>query len=1217
MFFVRQDGTPKLLDFGIAKLLDPDTTDNPETTVAGMRLVTPAYASPEQMAGEPATVRSDIYSLGVILCELVAGCKPVELDARPVAAAAVTGQSVRTALPPLSPDLRAVIERATGRNPRDRYQTVEQMMADLTSYIEGNAVPHYTAARHPSDYDPQPGSLAILPLRLLTKDTGSDAYLATGITDAIITRLSTVGRISVRPTTAVLRYANSDDAAAAGRELNVEYVLTGTIHRATDRVRASVQLLLVRTGAATWAASFFDELADMLRLEESISDQVAQALIPQLSGEEREQLARRGTNSAKAHEAYLRGRWHWNTHTDEGLARALVYFNEAIAEDGRYAQAYAGIADYYVQLGLFGGMPAGESFAAAKQAAATALDIDPTLAEAHTSYGVALWSYDRDYSQAAHHLQLAITLNPDYETAHQWFGMLNSARGRDEIAIASLERARKLVPRSPAVAVSLARAYINAGQPQRVLDDLTNPARKPDEHPAVPEMLAWAYLFVGRPAEAVGAARQSLAMNSENILSMAVLAHTESAAGNISRARALLAEGERFANSRYISGYHLASMHLAVGNYDRAIACLRSAWSARDWWAMWTATDPRWDALRHDPRFQQLIEEHMPAASLRAPTQSGGAYTVRKPRKPARSILPYAALFSALAAGITWYLTERTINRPAAPFANMRIAKVTTDGVATRAAVSPDGRHIAYTKPENGKPVLWLRGPDQSTPTRLTLIEGDLSGLEFTGNGRYISYVAYSKNTPAEGVLYRVPIGGGPPLEVMTEVSGPASLSPDGGRIAFLRSNRTEGEDGLYVAQSDGTAGRRIATRKYPERFAWTSAPAWSADGKRIACSIEGSDAKGFYTYVMVVDVNSGATRIMNKPRWQYVERLSWMADGSGLLAIGQEHESSFQQIWYLPFPGGEPNRISNDLNDYMGVTVTADARSLISVQVQTLSNVYILRPETSARAVQVTPGSGRYFDLAWTPDNHIVYASDATGSADIWSMNADGSNQRRLTSGLGRSYAPSVSPDGRSIVFHSNRSGNWNIWRMDRDGANPMALTSDRQDSNWPRFTPDSHFVVYHHTEPNAMWNLWKVPVLGGVPERLTTRLTTRPVVSPRDGRIACWFSEEANKPDWKVAILPAEGGSPIRLFNVPGTVAPDTALRWTPKGDGITYLDGRKGVSNVWVQPLSGGPARALTDFDQGQIYSFDWASDGRLIYSQGMSTSDVVEIRDESPR
>jgi Tol biopolymer transport system component len=471
--------------------------------------------------------------------------------------------------------------------------------------------------------------------------------------------------------------------------------------------------------------------------------------------------------------------------------------------------------------------------------------------------------------------------------------------------------------------------------------------------------------------------------------------------------------------------------------------------------------------------------------------------------------------------------------------------------------------------------------------------------------------VAYTKQEPGKGTLFRVPITGGSLRALMSEVPGPAALSRDGTRLAFLRPDPAGGQDELAIANSDGTGARAIAARKYPDRFAWNSGPAWSEDGTKIASAVEGTDKQGYYVVLSVAHVATGKLEMIRQPRFQFVERIAWMKGGAGLVAIGQQEDSSFQQIWFIPYPKGQAQRIRNDLNDYNGVSVSADGRSLVSVQVQTLSNIYVLPPGGQVR--QITPGSGRYFDLAWGPGGAIVYASDASGSADIWAMDADGGNQRQLTSGSGRSYAPALSPDGKSIAFHSNQTGNWNIWRMDADGRNLAQLTNDKRDSNWPQFTPDGRHIVYHHTEPNALFNIWRVPVSGGALERLTTKLTMRPTIAS-DGRIGCWFSEQAGSPSWKLAVIAPGGGVPLRTFDLAPGVAPDTPIRWTSNNDGLTFMGTRDGVTNLYTQPVNGGPVRQLTPFSSGQIYSFDWSRDGKLAYSRGMSSSDVILVRDE---
>jgi serine/threonine protein kinase/Tol biopolymer transport system component/tetratricopeptide (TPR) repeat protein len=1187
---VKKDGTPKLLDFGIAKLLAPETSESVDTTVVGARIVTPAYASPEQMRGEPATVRSDIYALGVVLFELLTGRRPSQDP---------------SAFEELEPSFRRVISKATRQKPEERYESVETFSADIQRCVEGQ-LPAHVPDTHPHA---SPGSVAVLPFRVLKTEAPSDEYLGIGITDALVTKLSNVGRISVRPTSAVMRYTETHDAAAAGRELSVEYVVEGRVQKAGDRVRATVQLVRVKTGTPVWASNFDEDVVDLLKVEDSISGQVANALIPQLTGEEKEQLARRGTLNPKAHQAYLRGRWYWSQHTEDGRAKALISFMQAIAEDPRYAQAHAGVADYYTQLGAWGGLPPHESFAAAKQAATTALEIDHSLAEAHASLAFALWAYDRDYGAAAHEFQLAIALNPDYATAHHWFGLLNSSRGRHEVAIASLERARKLDPNSPILAAALSLAYYNAHEYDHAIVFLRGAIQSVGEVASLYEMLGWCYLAKNQVPEALEAAHRAVDLSGRSIFGMAVLAQAEAANGNRSVARDLLAEVESRTATRYNSGYLLASMYLACGDRRGALDHLEQAWVDRDWWINWLGTAPRWDDLRSEPRFIKLMRgaPDAPPQNDRAPAAAPDAAISRLVRK---SYL--AAIVAVMIVMLGVYFTYARAQRVAPPFQAPRVTKLTTNGTAQLAAISPDGAYVTYTMTLDGRTSLYARASG-APPARLAgPFDGPVTHLEFTRRGTHIAYVANPAREPGGPALYVIPLTGGTPEMLMPRVEGPLSISPDGARVAFLRANAREGGDELLVAESNGTGEKRLAMRKYPDRFVMMTTPAWSLDGTKVACGIAGTDAKGYHLGLRVFDAASGKETLLRSPRFLTLAGVTWVRGRRGLMAVGKEPDASFLQIWYVPLGRGQTRRITNDLIDYAGVSVASDAASMVSVQKQVLSNIYVMDPRPDAAPVQITPGSGRYFDLAWSPDGKIGYASDASGLADIWIIDADGSGQRQLTSGNGRSYSPSFSPDGQSVAFHSNRSGNWNIWKMSIEGRNAVQLTFQTRDSNWPSFTPDGSGIVYHHSGPNAMFNVWRVPAAGGAPVRLSENRTTRPAVSPVDGRIACWFSDDGTRPRWRLAVLPPGGGAPERLFE--GLPAePDLPLRWTPKGDGIAFVRTVKGVQNIWVQPVNGSPARPLTNFVWGDIFSFAWSRDGRLAFSRGMSTSDVVLIRD----
>jgi serine/threonine protein kinase/Tol biopolymer transport system component/tetratricopeptide (TPR) repeat protein len=1211
---VQEDGTPKLLDFGIAKLLlaQENAEHTMETTLTGMRALTPAYASPEQLQGFPATVRSDIYSLGVILFELLTGERYTAIPFRQ----SLDASRANARFDSLHADMRALITKATNWEPERRYESAEDFAADVQLYLDESPVLAASAYTESYPAPALPGSVAILQLQMAEPDTTVNAYLGVGITDALITRLSRVGRIVVRPTSAVSKYAQSRDAIQAGRELQVRYVLEGRLRTLNNQVRVSVQLVSVESGSPVWAATIDEHADDLMKLEDSISEQVAQALIPQLTGEEQEQLRRRGTANPKAHELYLKGRWHRSRSVEqpEELTKSLVCFMEAIVEDPSYARAHAAVADYYVSLGIWGGLPPSESFAAAKEAASKALELDPTLAEAHTSFAMALWACDGALDEAEQHFHLAITRDPDYPDAHNFFGQLNTARNRPELAIAHLERACKLVPDSPQSVAALASCYYNSRQFDRALAVLSECHTLSSHSWFIREFMARCYLQLSDGKRALEEAGKAVELGDRVPSSLAVLAQAEAANGREQKAVALVKELDRLSETRYVSSYIRASAYLAVRKADRCFELLEKAVSERDWRANWLAVSPDWDSIRSEPRYHAVVAR-MPGLT---PVDRLVATEQMYPAKRRSLALPIAVGIAALvliAIFIAWRLGHSGVIH----FQNTRVTRITSNGTATAAAISPDGNSIAYVSKEGKGFMLRVRQSGSDRSALLAPPSSDvLSTLAFTNDGKYVTFVSYAASEPGMRFIHMVPLSGASQPQVIGSFGGPVSLSRDAESIAFVTADDPKGRSELWVQRKDGSGKRLLASLAYPSRFTGSYAPAWSNDGRKIACGVESTDRQGFLYRIVSVDTRTGKMREVPSPRWQWTRDLAWTRDDSALAVIGQEQDSSFQQIWYLGYPNGEARRITNDLNDYWSVSLSRDSTSLVSVQVQTLSNVYLLKGEgPGVMPTQITSGSGRYFDLSWTADGRVLYASDSTGSADLWSMNADGSEQKQLAKITGRSYAPAASPDGKTIAFHSNKSGSWNIWKADADGGHPVQLTADTQDSNWPQFTRDSSAILYHHTGANGMWNIWKVPVSGGSPSQLTKTLTTHPTISPRDGTIACWYSTSVDHPRWQLAIIPPEGGEPIRTFDIAPTVVPDSNIRWTSSGEGVTFLDGRAGASNIWLQPLNGEPARPLTFFTSGQIYSFDWSRDGRLIFSRGMSVSDVVLIQNRHGR
>ena len=566
------------------------------------------------------------------------------------------------------------------------------------------------------------------------------------------------------------------------------------------------------------------------------------------------------------------------------------------------------------------------------------------------------------------------------------------------------------------------------------------------------------------------------------------------------------------------------------------------------------------------------------------------------------------ALLSAaviIAAGLGLYKYYWSRPTPPSAFQAMKITKLTANGKATHAVISPDGKQVVYVIDDGGLRSLWLRQVATATDVQLTAPDKVFYwSLTISPDGDFLYYVFGGTNQ--NHVLYKMPVLGGNPRIVVKDVGSPISFSPDGKQIAFARGG--EAESALMIANADGTEERKIAARQRGNgRFGnlFYGGTTWSPDGRKIASiahSIE-SD-RGFQT-VVEVPVEGGAERPLTSQQWHQIQRLAWLSDGSGLLMTAAEKASDFRatQIWHLSYPGGEARKITNDLSDYQNISLNADSSILVTVQGDRDTHIWVAPDGDAGRATQLASVSSALdgsVGVAWTPDGKIVYYSMAGGKEGIWIMDADGKNRKQLTSGETVDFHPSVSPDGRYIVFTSDRTGRRNIWRMDIDGSNPKQLTGL---GIYPQATAE--WVVY---QGGGRGRLWKVPIDGGEPVQLGENMTWS-AVSPDGKLIACVWNKTGQVFGNDLALLPIEGGSPVKVFEA--DLALPARIRWTPDGRAVTYLSPQDGLFDIWSQSIDGGEPKKLTDFKADTIFSFDWSRDNKLVISHGTSTSDVVLI------
>ncbi len=539
------------------------------------------------------------------------------------------------------------------------------------------------------------------------------------------------------------------------------------------------------------------------------------------------------------------------------------------------------------------------------------------------------------------------------------------------------------------------------------------------------------------------------------------------------------------------------------------------------------------------------------------------------------------------------------------PFQTMRLTKLTQSGNAEsgQVAVSPDGKYVVYAVRDAGKQSLWVRHVATSGNVQiLPPVDAAYRGLTFSHDGNYIYFARLEPaGSPS---MYRVPVVGGETRKLVSDADGPISLSPDGSRFAFIRRDRE-----LMIAKADGSGEQKVAAA--PAGKAWWL-PAWSPNGKSIVGRAFSAEDSSYRLFEVMVD--NGAERLLGSQQWLRMTGLTWLPDGSGLLLSGRDPNTQLSQIWSMSYPDGKLTRVTNDLSSYQGLSITGDGNAVVSIQESRLSNIWIGDAPDAGDARKITSDVGKddgLSGIALVPDGRVVYTTRTTGSQDLWIVDPDGRNNRQLTFDQGSHFHPAVSPDGKQIVFVSDRTGNINLWKMDLDGRNAVQLTDSSGIEGLPVFAPDGKWIIYHYGDDDRILTVWKISVDGGQPVQMTTARSGRPRVSPDGKLIAYAYGGSGSDPFTKIAVIPIDGGPPIRELDLPA-VAAFQAYRWSADGRALIYAENRKGGFAVISQPLDGGPAKEISRVDGERLFSFTASQNGKTFaFARGSETSDAVMI------
>ncbi|MDH3746068.1 MAG: serine/threonine-protein kinase, partial [Acidobacteriota bacterium] len=626
-------------------------------------------------------------------------------------------------------------------------------------------------------------------------------------------------------------------------------------------------------------------------------------------------------------------------------------------------------------------------------------------------------------------------------------------------------------------------------------------------------------------------------------------------------------------------------------------------------------------ALAKDPadRYQSAGDLAVDLRATRKDLESGtdlktlGSGATQSLERVARPRLgPTLAVIAAVLAGVavlSWFLGRRGSDPSVTTAQERSIQRITSSGVVIAAAISPDGKYVAYVESYQGRKSLHLRqlGSAQS----LELIppgSENYWGLTFTPNSKSVVFGGKDQKN-LSGALYQISTLGGAPKKLVENMESPPSFSPDGGRFTWLRADfPAPGASALMIANADGSDEEMLATRARPEVLAprFFTAPSWSPDGSLIAASVMSAEGQG---RILGFDVETGAVAWTSERSWNWISEVRWLPDGDGLVAIATPDDRTGGQIWYVPYPRGAPHQITDDLFRYRSVSLTADGNSLVTVADTFEATLWTQHRDGTGRPARIshTRMEGR-FGFDFTADGRMVLQTVEEGRFKLAVMNLDGSERQVLTDyPLGEFY-PRVTGNGKVLYVKRTPAGD-ELRLMDLDGSDSQVLSAVQGKGSYitPALSPDGDWAVI----PKAS-GLWRVPLDGGVATQMTDLQAHLPAISPRGTRLAFYFEDGEQE---RIGILPIEGGElEVTLEGPALTSNSSSLLRWAEDGEALIINTAPGDRVNLWRLPLDGSEPRRMTDFTDENLFWFEYSPDGEtLVASSGQLLRDAILIRD----
>ena len=617
-------GRVKILDFGLAKLKGISKLTKDSSTLGTVH-----YMSPEQIQGQDVDHRSDIWSVGVVLYELLTGEPPFKGDYESAVHYAILNEE-----PKFLKDIKSKysfdIEKLLDKEPNKRFQSCREVLRELDNInIAGPKkrkpkkvfmvfgiilitiliIASVFLIFYPEDEDKSIKSLAVLPLENISNDPTQE-YFADGITDVLISELAQISALKVISRTSVMQYKGIHKSLTKiAEELNVDVIVEGTVFSDGERVRISTQLIRAADDRHLWAEKYEYDLKNIFSLQNEVAQAIAGAVEVQLTDQEKTRITSVRHVDSETYQLYLKGRYHWNERTEEGILKAIKYFKQAIERDSNYAAAHAGLADCYVIEPMYYMALSKATFPQARAAALRALEIDDKLTEAYVSLAAVKHNYEWAWSDAEELYKKAIELNPNYATAHHWYSELLINLGRHEEAIREIKRASELDPLSPAINFNRAifyrfsRDYVQAIKQFKIALEL-HPNFYPNH-----EHLAFSYSNMNMHEEAIRAAQKAKVL-SGNPHSIAALGYVYAMAGKKDNAIQALNTMMKLSNEELIKfACDMASLYIGLNDNEQAFYWLEEAYEQHDWLLCWVNVEPAFDPIRSDPRFIEILKK--------------------------------------------------------------------------------------------------------------------------------------------------------------------------------------------------------------------------------------------------------------------------------------------------------------------------------------------------------------------------------------------------------------------------------------------------------------------------------------------------------------------------------------------------------------------------------------------------------------------------------